>query len=301
LYRKQVRRRRAVLGLLVAASLFLLTLSFGKGAGSGLGAFERGVATALAPIETGANRALKPLRDLIGWSGDVVDAKGENKSLKRQVEELRSRLASVETAAGENRQLRALVGLREAGELPTGYRTVTSRVIVRSPTVWYATVTIDKGSSSGIRVDQPVINGDGLVGKVSAVTPNTAQVALITDHTSAISAEVVPTGAAGVAKPAVGDPADLLLDFIEPGRRVRRGQTVVTAGWRTGRLESHFPKGIPIGRVTRASAEERQTYQRVHIKPFVNLRRVEFAQVLVPRAGARGQGAAGALAQRVGP
>lgn len=301
MYRKQVRRRRAVLGLLVAASLVLLTLSFGQAGGTGLSAIERGFATVLAPIEKGANRALKPLRDLIGWSGDVVDAKGENKGLKRQVEGLRARLAAAETAAGENRQLRELVGFRETGRFPLGYRPVTARVIVRSPTVWYATLTIDKGSNSGVRLDQPVINGNGLVGKITAVTGGTAQVALISDHTSAISAEVVPTGAAGVAKPAVGDPSDLLLDFIEPGRRVLTGQTVVTAGWRSGRLGSLFPRGIPIGRVIRASAEEQQTYQRVHIKPFVNLRRVDFVQVLVSRGAARGSGSATALAQRVKP
>ena len=65
-------------------------------------------------------------------------------------------------------------------------------MIARSPTVWFADVTIDAGSGDGVEVDDPVVNGDGLVGTVTAVTGGTAQVTLLTDHSSAVSAKVVP-------------------------------------------------------------------------------------------------------------
>src|SRR3712207_5982483 len=80
---RAIRRRRAVLAALVALSLFLLTAYFGESASGGLHAIQRGALEVLGPIEEGANRALKPFRDLFGWIGDSVDAKNERDSSRR--------------------------------------------------------------------------------------------------------------------------------------------------------------------------------------------------------------------------
>ena len=292
MYKKSVRRRRATLFVLVALSIALLTAYFGESASGGLHATQRGFMEALAPLQEGASRAIKPARDFGGWIGDVIDAKSENKKLKRDAEQLRSQLAATRTAQRDANQLRALVGFNRSTSYPTGYRRVAARVIGRSPTVWYSTITIDKGSSSGVHVNQPVVTGEGLVGKITTVSSDAAQVTLITDHTSGVSAQVVPDGASGLVKARVGDPSDLLLDFVEKGRPISRGATVVTAGWRSSRLESLFPRGIPIGRVKRSDVTERELYQRVHLQPFADLRRIDFVEVLVPQspqAGVRAQ------------
>jgi rod shape-determining protein MreC len=155
-------------------------------------------------------------------------------------------------------------------------------VIGRSPTVWYSTITIDKGSDQGLHPNQPVVNGDGLVGKVSDVSGDAARVTLITDHTSGVSAQLVPDGTNGLVKATVGNPSDLILDFVQKGRPVRKGATVVTSGWRSSRLESLFPRGIPVGSVTRVDVQERELYQRVHVRPFADLRRLDVVEVLVP-------------------
>jgi rod shape-determining protein MreC len=282
MYKKSVRRRRAVLAVLVAFSIALLTAYFGESASGGLHAIQRGFMEGLAPLQEGASRALKPARDLGGWIGDVFDAKSENKRLRRQVEDLRNRLAAAETAQRDVSELRKLVGLNQSSRFPQGYERVASRVIARSPTVWYSTITIDKGSDARVREDQPVITGDGLIGKVSTVSPDAAQVTLITDHTSGVSAQIVPDGASGLIKPKVGDPTDLLLDFVEKDHPIVKGATVITAGWRSSRLESLFPRGIPIGKVTRVDSSERELYQRVHLRPFADLRRLDLVEVLVP-------------------
>jgi rod shape-determining protein MreC len=149
--------------------------------------------------------------------------------------------------------------------------------------VWYSTVKIDKGRGDGVREDQPVIAAGGLAGKITKVTGGTSEVALITDPSSAVSAQVMPAGANGIVKPQVGQPEDLLLDFIEKGRRVTEGTTVVTSGFRSSRVESLFPRGIPIGKVTRVDLDEVELYQRVHIEPFADLRRLDFVQVLTAK------------------
>jgi rod shape-determining protein MreC len=237
----------------------------------------------LSPVESGASKALKPFRDLVNWVGDAFSAKGDNKKLRKQLAQARSELAAGETAIRENEQLRAMVGLPRRAGFPQGMSPVTARVIARSPTDWYSSVQIDKGKSDGIHVDQPVITGDGLVGKVTAVTSGTAEVTLLTDSSSAVSAQIMPDGSSGILRPAVGDPNDLQLDFIQKGRKLAKGQVVVTSGFRSGRLESLFPRGIPIGVVRSVNPTEVETYQRVHVQPYADFRRMDYVQVLTAR------------------
>lgn len=279
MYRRQVRRRRAVLALLTIASLVLLSAHFSEADSGPLHEIQRGTAAVLAPIEEGGSRALKPARDLVSWFDETFDARGENEALREEVTELRAQLSETQEALGENGELRGLLGLAKSG-VTAGHEPVTARVIGRSPTVWYSTVLLDRGSSSGVALDDPVLTGEGLVGRVTEVTSGTAQVTLITDHRSAVSARVQPDGPLGVVKPEVGDPDDLLLDFIQDDAPVKRNATVVTSGSTASELESLFPPGIPIGEVVEAEAGEQEIYQRVHVRLFADLRGFEYAQVL---------------------
>ena len=86
MYDKAVRRRRAVLVVLVALSLTLLTAYFGESSSGGLHSVQRGAMEVLAPIQEGANRVVKPFRDLFGWFGDTLDAKDERDKLKKLVD-----------------------------------------------------------------------------------------------------------------------------------------------------------------------------------------------------------------------
>jgi rod shape-determining protein MreC len=277
-YRKQVRRRRAILVLLVVAALVLLSTQFSEREGGPLHSMQRAVASVFGPMEEGATRALKPARDLINWFDETFNARGENDDLRSELQQLRTQLAQAQSAEGENKQLHELLSLDRQGTL-AGYTPVTARVIARSPTVWYSTVTIDKGSSAGVKMNDPVVTGDGLAGRITDVTRGTAVVTLITDDRSAVSARVLPDGPEGVAEPEVGDPSDLLLDFIDRSQPIHRGQILVTAGWSNGAISSAFPPGIPIGKVSETSMGEQQAYQRVHVTPYADIRGLDFVQV----------------------
>jgi rod shape-determining protein MreC len=285
MYRKQVRRRRAVLLLLVAASLTLLSLYYREGNGGPLHGVQDVVSTVFSPIESGVDRALKPARDLVNWFDETFDARGENDRLRDQVAELRDELARAQMSQQGAKELAALDETLSGGIVPDGTDPVTARVIGRSPTVWYSSVTIDKGSSDGVSVDDPVVAPLGLAGKVTQTTPNTSQVTLITDADSAVTARIVPGGATGVVEPDVGNPRDLQLDYLERGADIAEGQMVVTAGFSTGDLGSIFPPGIPIGEITKATAEEQQAYQRVHLEAFADLRDMTFVRVLTTPSG----------------
>jgi rod shape-determining protein MreC len=275
--RSPVQRRRAVLAVLLAVSLVLLTIYFSEPVGGGLHAIQRGAGEVLSPMEEGASRVFKPFSDLAGWVSDVADAKKENKQLKSEVQTLRGQLAQLATDKREAEQLRALTQV--SANLPQNAKTVTARVIAHSPTVWYSTIQIDKGRSDGVRVNQPVITAGGLAGKIVATTGGTARVALITDASSAVSAEVMPKGVSGIVKPEIGG-KDLILDFIPKNSQVRRGQVVVTSGFKSGELQSLFPRGIPIGKVGSVNQDQLEIYQRVRVRPYADLRSMDFVQVI---------------------
>jgi rod shape-determining protein MreC len=281
-YRKQVRRRRAVLALLIVGSFALLTVTYGQGSNG----IQRGVSTIFNPIQSVADRALKPARDTINWFDETFDAKGRNARLNTELEAARKEAVGSQAAIAENEQLRKLVGLDRNGAIPGGYTPVTGRVISRSPTVWFADVTIDVGSGDGVEVDDPVVNGDGLVGRVSAVTGGSARVTLIADHSSVVSAKIVPSGDQGLMKPSVGNPDDLILEFLSSEKRVGKGQLVVTSGWRGQVVASGYPPNLPIGEVVEASLLEQEAQAQVHIRPFADLRDLDLVQVLT--GGSRG-------------
>jgi rod shape-determining protein MreC len=274
-----------VLLLLVAASLTLLSLYYREGNAGPLHGVEDVVSTVFSPISSVTDRALKPVRDLVNWFHETFDARGDKAKLEDQVSQLRDQLARAQTTQGESKELAALNRTLSGGIVPDGTDPVTARVVGRSPTVWYSTITIDEGSSDGVRVDDPVVAALGLAGKVTQTTPNNAQVTLITDADSAVTARVNPGGATGVVEPNVGNPNDLQLDYLERGTQIAKGQMVVTAGFSTGNLGSIFPPGIPIGQITKASVEEQQAYQRVHLEPFADLRDMSFVKVLTTPTG----------------
>jgi rod shape-determining protein MreC len=279
MYDKAVRRRRAVLAALVALSLVLVTVYFGESAGGGLHAVQRGSMEALAPIQEGANRVLKPFRDAFGWFGSTLDAKSERDKLKRERDELRTEVTRLQVQGTENRRLTALLGINSAGGLKT-YEPVQARVFARSPNSWYSTVEINKGSSDGVAPDQPVVNGEGLVGKVKSVTGGSAVVMLLTDQDFGVSAKAASSGEPGTIDPAVGAPGELRFDLVPRGQRVEKGERIVTAGTISERWKSLFPPGILIGSVNRVDEGEGELDRRIYLSPAADLRRLELLEVL---------------------
>ena len=173
---KTVRRRRVVLGLLVACSLILLTASFG-GDGGAVGSVQRGFSEVLNPVQEGASRALKPVRDLFAWVGDTSTAKGKLADVTAERDQLRQEVLKSQDAQSENELLRRQLNLNQSLGIGA-YGPVGARVFAQSSTVWYATVKIDKGSSDGLRDGMPVLDENGLVGTVSQTTRSASVVTL---------------------------------------------------------------------------------------------------------------------------
>ena len=283
MYDRQVRRRRAALAGFVVLSLLLLTVYFGESAGGGLHAVQRGALQVLGPIQEGASRALKPFRDLFGWVGDTLDAKSERDELVKRNEVLERQVTDLQAASSENRDLRALLNINEAGGIDQ-YEPVKARVTGRSSNLFYSQVTIDKGSSAGVRGDQPVVNGSGLVGRVTQVTPGYSIVTLITDEDFAAAARTLPSGQQATVQASINRPGDLELELVQDPDEVRQGDRVVTAGSTSPRLRSFFPPNIPIGKVSRIELGDGDLDRRIHVRPAADLGNLLWVEVLTQQA-----------------
>lgn len=258
-------------------SLGLLTAYFGEPSGGRLHGVQRGFLTVLSPVQYGANKALKPVRDLFGWVGDTLHARTQRDQLRKQLQLARSQGIQGDYAQRELIALQRQLGLDRRLSL-SRYSPVNASVIGRSPNLWFSTIQIDKGSSAGVHVDDPVVNGDGLVGTVSTVASDGAVVKLITDSSSGVSAVVNSTGAPGIVVPEVGNPTVLLLQYISPSERVRVGDDVVTSGTISDQGRSLFPPLIPIGKVTKV--DNQNMNKAIEVRPFATLRRLDTVAVL---------------------
>ncbi|MFZ0379017.1 MAG: rod shape-determining protein MreC [Solirubrobacteraceae bacterium] len=283
---KQVRRRRAVLGLLVAVSLILLTAYFGETPNSPLHNVQRGVVEVFSPIEQGASKILSPVRSVSSWFSSTFHAKSQVASLQGQVQALTRELAAAKGAQIQNEQLRKEVGLDDSIGIDA-YHPVTAQVILRDPTLWYQTVNIDKGSEDGVGLHDPVVGDGALVGEVSEVAANASVVSLITDHTVSVTARVTDAnGDTGELVPAVGSPNQLVLEYLQapnPGQvqnGPQEGQLVVTAGFRSNTLESYFPANIPIGWIPTFDENQLLNNGQVPVTPAADLRHFDVVQVL---------------------
>jgi len=284
-----------VLVVLVAASLFLLTVYFGEGSSGGLHSVQRGVMGVLSPIQEGANRVLKPVRDLFGWFGDTLDAKGERDKYKEQADAYFKKLGEAQQQVAELQQRSGLKALDDTGGM-SRYGPVEARVYLRSPNAFFQRMTINKGTSDGIHTGDPVVASDGkqpttggaLIGKILTASGGSAVVTLITDQDFSVSAVAGEAREPGSVEPAIGAPGDLLLDMVQDPKKVGVGDFVFTAGTVVARLESRYPPAIPIGIVKRIDPGSGDLDRRIHVKPAADLTHTDIVQVLTePHADLR--------------
>jgi rod shape-determining protein MreC len=274
-----------VVAALVAVSLILLTAYFGESRSSPLHTLQRGIVEVFSPVQEGASKALSPVRDIAGWFSDTFRAKSQVRQLRQQVHRLQAQLAQAKYAQTQNAQLSKQLGL-DASLSISAYKPVGAHVITRDATLWYETIEVDKGSDDGVRTGNPVTGDGALVGQVTVVDPTVSIVSLITDHTMAVAAQVQDgSGDTGVLVPAVGNPNQLVLQYLQKTAPIRVGEQVVTVGFRSGPLQDLYPPGIPIGTVYNANLNNLYNNGEVQVTPVADLRHLDAVQILTsPRS-----------------
>ena len=276
-------RRRLLIGSLVLLALALITLSFRSGDDGQMSGVQSAGATALRPFAVAVERVAQPFRDVYAWTDSLLTARSEAERLRKENEQLRQSAIQSQFAIQENAYLRRLLHFLSGPRFPADFDSVNAEVIGRPAGAFTQAIVIAAGSNDSVQVNDPVVNADGLVGLVTRVTSGTARVQLLTDQQAAASAIDLRTQAAGIVRHAGGTRETLVLDRVRKEDVIKRGDEIVTAGWRASGFSSLFPKGIQIGEVTSVGQTDTDLYQQVQIDPYVDFGALDAVLVLVPK------------------
>lgn len=272
--------RRTVVVLLVLVALTLITISFRSPTAGALHDVQGAGSSALRPFQIAATRVAQPFRDAYDYVHSLANAKAENKKLRQENAVLRASALSAAAQLVKYPDYAKLLHLEQARTFPHGYRTVNVSVVSFPSGAFTHSLGIAAGASSGIRINDPVLSGDGLVGIVSNVFPDTSIVTLISDPDTFVAARDLHTRVRGVIGTGAG--GSLILDQVPKTDVVKQGDVIVTDGTRNSRYPDLYPYGIPIGRVTSVGVTDTASFLQVQVQPYANLGSLDTVGVLVP-------------------
>ena len=257
----------AVVTLIVAANIILLTVSGKqKQASTGL---SRGVLILVYPFQQQLTEMVQSIKDVWNQYFFLVYTEHENRRLKVELGKRFERLNNCVELELENGRLRHLLGFENVLPGPM----VAARVIGRDPSSWSKTVIVDKGTHDGVRQAAPVVIPEGVVGVVVDVSTRNAKVLLLIDPNSAVDAIVQQTRARGIVK---GGESDFcIFEYVLRKHELSVGDTVVSSG-----LDSVFPKGLRIGRVSEIVRLNAGIFQKVSVTPTVDFEILEEVFIL---------------------
>ena len=206
------------------------TISHQADGGGGLSLLQRGLLTLLSPLQHGMSATVGGVREVWDGYGFHRETYRENRRLEERVRYLETMLQERSHLAREAERLREVLGLREI--LPV--QTQVATVISRDGVPWFRSLTIDRGTTSGVTLNAPVMSSTGIVGRVIAVGPWAARVQVLLDRDSAAGVLIERTRVSGVVSGQVVQPEtgaeDLILKYVSERAEVAAGRVVVASG-----------------------------------------------------------------------
>ena len=233
--------------------------------------WAQAVATPVQSLFSGASRSGV---GFFQYVSRLHDAAAENEQLKQRLAQVEAELRDAKIARDENERLQSLLGLKEQRE----YQIVAARVIARDPSDWFDSAIINRGSSSGIEVNMPVVTPEGIVGRVAAVSPVSAQVMLITDERAAAGAVVGQLETSNALGSVRGFGKSGLLDMrYVPGlEEVKVGDVVTTTG-----QDGIYPRGLKVGEVIDVQPGTATKPHEIKVRPSARLNSLSEVAVLL--------------------
>lgn len=197
----------------------------------------------------------------------------ENEQLRQRVAQMESDLRGQRAIAAENERLKGLLELKNNSP----YESIMASVIARDPSVWFGTITINQGSISGIKLNMPVVTPGGIVGRIVATSPWTAQIMLITDERAAAGAVVGRLDNSSALGSIRGLGANGLVEmrYVSGMEKVEVGDYVMTTG-----QDSIYPAGLNVGQVVEVKHGSATVPHVIRIKPGASLNSLAEVAVL---------------------
>lgn len=241
--REDTREGRLLLVLLIAIAFALITVDIRGGEESPVDGARRAAATVFGPVENGVAAAVDPVGNAIGAVRDSGARHNRIAELEQQNAALKTKLGSDDQNRNRVRELDRMLKKSAAGQ----YGIKAAEVIAIGAAQGFSwTVTIDAGSNDGIKRDMTVINGDGLVGRITTVGPDTATVLLANDPDFTVGTRMEKTDELGFATGQGSQP--LSVQFLNGKAKVKKGDRLVTFG---SSKNKPFVPGVPVGEVVR--------------------------------------------------
>jgi rod shape-determining protein MreC len=240
-------------------------------------AWSQAVANFVQSPVTGISSGIS---NYFGSIASLRSAQTENDILKERVQLLEIEKSGKENLEAENERLRELLKLKDSSK----YDVLTAEVIGRDPSVWFDSSIINRGSLEGVKLNMPVVNDGGLIGRITAVSPVTAQFDLITRDKSGVGAVVGEIGSSNVLGVVAGtSKRDLVeMKYVPGSAEVQPGQIVFTTG-----QDGIYPPGLKIGEIVEVRSGSATVPHQIFIRPGAGINSIKEVGVLLYEAPAR--------------
>ncbi|MFD3657193.1 rod shape-determining protein MreC [Streptomyces sp. NPDC058620] len=270
---RDTRESRLLLVLLVATAFALITVDIRGGEESPVDGARQAGATVFGPVENGVAAAVDPVGNAIGAVRDSGDRHDRIAALEHENAALKARLGSDDRNRSRIRQLDAMMKNAGAGQ----YGIKAAEVIAIGAAQGFSwTITIDAGANDGLKRDMTVLNGEGLVGRVTTVGPNTATVLLANDPDFTVGTRMERTDELGFATGQGSRP--LSVQFLNGKAKVQNGDRLVTFG---SSKDKPFVPGVPVGEVVRVDPSGGALTRTVYVKPYVGFTKLDIVGIVV--------------------
>ncbi|MEP6819314.1 MAG: rod shape-determining protein MreC [bacterium] len=277
---REIRQRAPIwLGVLLLTNLVVMAVDARDGATRQrlVRVWIQALVSPAQSLTSGASGAgTNFIRQIVNFRSTAL----ENEELRKELSTTQLELRNSQQATAENERLKNLLNLKEQ----TGYDRVAARVIARDSSVWFNTITINRGSSSGIALNMPVVTGGGIVGRVIALSPWTAQVMMVTDEKAAAGAIVGQLGGSGAlgSVRGLGEKGLVQMRYVSGLVKVDVGDYILTTG-----QDGIYPPGLTIGEVVQVHPGTATQSHEILIRPGAKLDQLEDVAVLLYHPPAR--------------
>lgn len=225
----------------------------------------------ISPVQFAVQRLSRPASHALSRIESKASLYAENESLRQENAALRSEIVRLREAQIENESLRSLLSFKST--VPT-FQLLSAEVIGHDPDNLIQSLIVDRGALDGIELGMPVLDAEGLVGRISEVSAGSSRVMLITDPSSSVSAQIQRSRATGMIQGLSG--RGLVMQYLPQESSVEPGDMVLTSG-----LGGNFPKRLVLGQVVEVTHRDVAMFQQAVVAPAVNIRSLEAVMVLL--------------------
>lgn len=263
----KIFKKKGIWTVLAVIVVFLVLMKYSSSTRAEITAIERIIRDSFTPLQSGLSGLRRGLGNVSLGLADKRDLQEQNQELTLKEQQLKQENQQLREYKAEALRLRGLLAFKEKNEQ---YTLQAAQVIARSPNNWFKVITIDQGAQDGISQGMPVINPDGLVGRVTNTSAYSSQVELITDREMAVGAILQNTRETRGIVEGLGNSDTLGMINIPYYSKIKKGERVLSSG-----LSEFYPKGITIGTIKAVKRETNGLLLSATIKPAVNFDELE--------------------------